>query len=137
MDGRLKSLEDNLVIQKEMIKVLEKTVKKLENDKVDLAEALDTKEQKIHNLKVNDLKECPNGCHRYSKSIDEIFRAGSKHKEKLLCLKSIAENQKKRISSLQGEKGKLFEQVQQLEEDVEIGQNIVKKQSSEKEKLYF
>ena len=47
MDDRLKSLEDNLVIQKEVIKVLEKTVEKLENYKVDLAEALDAEEQRF------------------------------------------------------------------------------------------
>ena len=120
-----------------MIKNIETIVENLNKDKNYLAEALASKDQQLYELKKNNTKECQNGCHRYSKSIDEICQAGSKHKEKLVALKSRATNLKKEVTSLQGEKAKLLEQVQQLEEDVMIGQNIVRKQSDEKERLYY
>ena len=54
-----------------------------------------------------------------------------------MSLKSIAENQKKKIVNIQTEKARLQEQVQQLEEDVVIGQKIVEQQSEDKENLYL
>ena len=96
----MKNLEENAKLQKEVISKFEIIVKTLEKDKNDLAEALNAKEQQLHEMKVKD-NGCQNGCNRYSKSIDEINKAGSKHKEKLLALKSIADNQKKKITSLQ------------------------------------
>ena len=132
----MKNLEENAKLQKEVINKFEIIVKTLEKEKNDLAGALNAKEQQLHEMKVKN-NECQNGCNRYSKSIDEIYKAGSKHKEKLLALKLIADNQKKKITSLQADKAHLNEQVQQLEDDVVIGQNIVRKQSAEKERLYY
>ena len=133
----MKGLEEKTKRQAEVIKNLEVIVKNLEKEKGGLAEALEAKDQQIHELKIKESRECQNGCERYSKSIDEIYQAGSKHREKVLSLKSIAENQKKKILNIQAEKANLQEQVQQLEEDVVIGQKIVKQQSGDKEKLYF
>ena len=48
----------------------------------------------IEDLKSSANFKCSNGCDKYSKTIDEIFEAGAKHKEKLVALKEIADNQK-------------------------------------------
>ena len=87
MSNKLKDLEENARLQNEVIKRLESIVKNLEKERALLREALEAKEQQIHELKVNGLKEKECECHRYSKSIEEIYKAGSKHKEKLLSLK--------------------------------------------------
>jgi hypothetical protein len=47
------------------------------------------------------LCHCPTGCEKYSKRIDGIFQAGKKHKEKLLTVIELSENQKLKISSLE------------------------------------
>ena len=70
---------------------------------------------------------CLNGCHRYSRTIDEIFEAGNKHKEKLTALKEIAENQKEKISLLRENKFSLQYQVDQLQSDLEIEKELVYK----------
>ena len=43
------------------------------------------------------LVDCPYGCIKYRKSIEDVTVAGKKHKEKALALKSIAEEQKDEI----------------------------------------
>ena len=43
--------------------------------------------------------ECPNGCHNYRQSLEEIVTAGNKHKEITLSLREIAEEKKKRFPS--------------------------------------
>ena len=50
------------------------------------------------------LVDCPYGCIKYRKSIEDGTVAGNQHKEKALALKSIAEEQKVKISSLREEK---------------------------------
>jgi len=35
--------------------------------------------------------QCPNSCEKYSKSIDEIFQAGKKHKETLMTVIELSE----------------------------------------------
>ena len=59
--------------------------------------------------------QCPKGCHRYRQSIEEIVEAGNKHKDKLLALKRIAEDQKVKISSLREERNALLDNVDHLE----------------------
>ena len=61
--------------------------------------------------------ECPNGCHNYRQSLEEIVTAGNKHKEMALSLKGIAEEQKKKISILREDKFKLQEEIDKMEMD--------------------
>ena len=75
----------------------------------------------------NKIYNCPNRCDRYSRTIDEIFHAGNKHKEKLISLKEVAENQKEKISLLRDQKSSLQYQVDQLQSDLEIEKDLVYK----------
>ena len=59
--------------------------------------------------------ECPHGCHRYRQSIEEIVEAGNKHKEQIVILRKLAEDQKKKISILREEKTSLLDNTDNLE----------------------
>ena len=61
--------------------------------------------------------DCPNRCNKYRQSLEEIVEAGNRHKEKALCLKGIAEEQKKKISILREEKFNLQEEIDKMEMD--------------------
>ena len=63
--------------------------------------------------------ECENGCLRYRQSMDEVILAGQKHKEKLISIKVIADDQKVKISSLRAEKYKLQDEIDKLELDAQ------------------
>jgi chromosome segregation ATPase len=65
-------------------------------EKCSLSQELERKEKEIFELKQKESK-CKNGCENYNKSIDEIYDAGNKHREKLLALKEIAETQKSQL----------------------------------------
>ena len=78
---------------------------------------------------------CPNNCHRYSKTIDEIFDAGNKHREKLICLKEITENQKLKISSIREEKIGLLDQVDRLELDAHRDSDMILRMTRETRSL--
>ena len=59
--------------------------------------------------------DCPNGCLKYRHSMDEVIKAGQKHKDSLTSLKVIADDQKQKISGLREEKYKLLDEIDQLE----------------------
>jgi len=63
--------------------------------------------------------ECPKGCHNYKQSLEEIVDAGNRHKAKLITAYAIAEDLKKKVSSLRAEKNHLLENIDQLEIDGE------------------
>ena len=63
----------------------------------------------------NIVYECPKGCHSYRQTIEDIVEAGNKHKEQLIILKELAQDQKNKISSLREERNNMLEQVDQLE----------------------
>ena len=71
---------------------------KIEKDKFDLTEQIRRNEKQIHELKINGV--CINGCQRYNKSMDEVVKYASKHREGLIELKKVSENQRSKISSL-------------------------------------
>ena len=79
--------------------------------------------------------ECPNRCDRYTKSIDEIFAAGKKHKDKLLALIEVSEKQKSKISSLREEKNSLLDKVDQMELDDKCRVELVIKMTNEQRAL--
>ena len=79
--------------------------------------------------------ECPNNCEKYSKSIDEIFQAGKKHKEKLLTVIELSETQKLKISSLREEKNNLLDQVDQLEHDKKNDNKLILRMTRENGEL--
>ena len=59
-------------------------------------------------------EECANGCYRYRESLENA-EAGNNHREKVIALKAIAEEQKSKISRLREEKYSLMESLDQLE----------------------
>ena len=81
------------------------------------------------------LYECPQGCHRYRQSIPEIVEAANKHKEKLVSLKQIAEEQKFKISSLREEKNALIDSVDQLELKQKDDNAVIMKMTREMREL--
>jgi hypothetical protein len=82
---------------------------------------------------------CPNRCHRYRQSLEEIVEAGNKHREKALSLKAIAEEQKKKLSILREDKFNLQEDVDKMEMDArsehENFMKMVKENIQLKEKM--
>ena len=66
--------------------------------------------------------QCPNSCNKYSKSIEEIYQAGKKHKGQLVTCIEACEKQKEKISSLREEKNSLLEKVDDLEFDIKSEQ---------------
>ena len=71
--------------------------------------------------------ECQNNCHRYSKTIDEIYEAGNKHREKLIALKDITENQKIKICSLREDNNFHLDKIDQLEYDARRDSDSIRK----------
>ena len=79
--------------------------------------------------------ECPKRCHLYSKSFEEIIEAGTKHREKVLALKDISENQKIKISSLREEKNELLDRVDKLELDQKQDSDMILRMTTETRRL--
>ena len=101
----IESLYDDLESREKFIEMLQGNIKddsrknsqakkKLEVEKEVLNDRLEEKTKMIEDLKSSANFKCSNGCDKYSKTIGEIFEAGAKHKEKLVALKEIADNQK-------------------------------------------
>ena len=135
MDNKLKQYEENRRLQGEMIKQLNQIVDNLKKEKCNLAEDLKEKDKIIYELKKKAESGCINSCDKYSKSIDEIYQAGTKHRDKLIALKEVADKQKETISILREEKIEFLDKVEQLEEDVETGFRIVTNLQTEKDNL--
>ena len=75
---------------------------------------------------MHELKMKRSDCNCYSKSIDEIYNAGSKHKQKLVELKDIAIKQKMKIAQSQEEKTAMLDQVEHLKYDLTAANYEVK-----------
>ena len=54
------------------------------------------------------------GCSKYSKTVEEIADAASKHRDKLVTLKEVAEAQKEKIFCLRGHRNELFEEIDNM-----------------------
>ena len=102
---------------KDVIKVNNRNVieyQKVDKENIQLNKILKDKEEEIYNLrKSNTEKECT--CSKYKQSMDDVVMHASKNKEAVVTLRTLAENQKVKISSLREEKYKLLEEIDQLE----------------------
>ena len=107
----IESLYDDLESREKFIEMLQDDLKdtnrrnsqakkKWEAEREVLHDRLKETTMMIEDLKTNANFKCLKGCEKYSKTIDEIFEAGAKHKEKLIALKEIADNQKSKIFCL-------------------------------------
>ena len=107
----IQSLYDDLESREKFIEMLEENLrdmkrksakekKQLEAEKIAMEEKLKENLQLIEDLKNDTRGTCAKGCDKYSKSVDEIYEAGVKHKSKLVDLKEIADEQKVKISCL-------------------------------------
>ena len=110
---------------KESISDLKKLVSNLKKDKLELIEEVEKNESQIYELKKKFPGECTYGCNKYNKSVDEIVTAGNKHREKVLALKDIAEEQKEKIYVLRKQKSQLENQVDKLKDDLEMEKQYV------------
>ena len=88
-------------------------------EKASLSLELARKKEDIANL--NQTK-CERGCEKYNKTVDQIAEAASKHREKLLVLKEVAEAQKEKIFCLRGHRNELLDEIDKVnsEHDNEI-----------------
>ena len=71
-----------------------RNVKKMETEIYRLEDQLEEKSKVIEDLRNNVPYKCSKGSDRYSKSVDDNYDAGLKHKSKLLKLKQIADDHK-------------------------------------------
>ena len=104
---------------------LKKMVKNLKEENYDYIEEIERKEMFIHELKKKSPPECTYGCSKYNKSVDEIVNAGHKHREKLLAIKDIAEDQKEKIRLLRNQKSQLENRIDKLTDELEMEQKYV------------
>ena len=72
-----------------------------------------------------EVKECQNGCYQYRQSVEKVAEACNKHREKVIALKDIAEEQISKISILREEKYSLLDKVDQLEYDLKRSSDLI------------
>ena len=111
---------------------LKKMVKNLKEENYDYIVEIERNESFIHALKKKSPLECTYGCSKYNKSVDEIVNAGYKHREKLLAIKDIDEDQKEKIRLLRNQKSQLENRIDKLTDDLEMEQKYVQKDSAKK-----
>ena len=104
---------------------LKKMVKNLKEENYDYIVEIERNESFIHELKKKSPLECTYGCSKYNKSVDEIVNAGYKHREKLLAIKDIDEDQKETIRLLRNQKSQLENRIDKLTDDLEMEQKYV------------
>ena len=87
---QIEALYDDLESREKFIEMLEGDLKNATRQaaqyKKDLEEEKRNKtedEKQNDDLKPDTISKCPNGCDKYSKTVDEIYNAGVKHKNKL------------------------------------------------------
>ena len=125
MEKRVKDLEENAALLKKKSDLLENILEKRDREKAEFLDIIEEKEKQIHELKLNGNGICENGCHRYNKSMDDVVKAGFKHKDAALALKEVAENLKKKIHKLKAENLRLFEEKKQHEDDANDGYEML------------
>ena len=76
-------------------------------------------------------KHCKNGCQKYNKSVDEIVQAASKHREAVVALKSIGENQKTKITGYKDQVVKMQAQIDKLEFENDAEKELVARLTDE------
>ena len=67
-------------------------------------------------MKCDTSTKCTKGCDKYNKSIDEIYEAGLEHKNKLIDLKKIADEQKVKIGCLRKHRDEIKNDLYKLED---------------------
>ena len=125
MEKRVKDLEENAALLKKKSDLLENILEKRDREKAEFLHIIEEKEKQIHELKLNGNGICENGCHRYNKSMDDVVKAGFKHKDAALALKEVAENLKQKIHKLKAENLRLFEEKKQHEDDANDGYEML------------
>ena len=121
----IESLYDDLESREKFIEMLQDDLKdtnrrnsqakkKWQAEREVLDDRIKEKTMMIEDFKTNDNFKCLKGCEKYSKTIDEIFEAGAKHKEKLIALKKIADNQKSKIFCLRKHRDEIADKLLNL-----------------------
>ena len=83
----------------------------------------------------NKPEVCSNGCHKYSKSFDEVVQALSKHRDAAVTLKEINLVLKKKMSWYRDQLGQMQSQIDKLEQDNDSEHELVIKLLNEKKIL--
>ena len=121
----MNDLKEKVRLQNDSISQYKITIRNLEKNKLNLREEIDRQDILIYELKKKVPEECSFGCKKYNKSVEEIVTAGKKHKEKLLALKEIADEQKEKIILLRNQKSQLEKQVDKVNDDLEMEKQFI------------
>ena len=116
LESREKFIEMLQVDMKDTSRKNAQSKKKFEAEKDVLEDKLEEKIRIINELKSAPKFECSKGCGKYNKSVDEIYEAGVKHKNKLIDLKEIADEQKVKISCLRKHRDEIQNNFYKLED---------------------
>ena len=110
-EKEIDNLKESIKQAKNLYKKQTAFAQEMHVEKCQLALQLEEKEKDIADL---ENAKCEKGCNRYNKSVDEIAEAASKHREKLVALKEIADEQKEKIFCLRGHRNELFDEIDKL-----------------------
>ena len=125
MEKKIKDLEENASLLQKKSDLLENILEKRDKERAEVLDNLEEKEKQIHQLKLEGNGICENGCHKYNKSMDDVVKAGFKHKGDVIAMKEVAENLRKKIYKLKDENRKIFEEKKQHEEDAIDGYEML------------
>ena len=139
MDGKIQSQTKHIEFLNEELEIKEKEIVDLKeylknadklnrkktvyaeeilNEKCVLSQELRRMEKDMFELK-KQTSTCQNGCEKYNRSMDDIVTYAEKNKTALMRLKTLAEDQKIKISNLREDRKKLMEQIETQEEELE------------------
>ena len=119
-DVKIDKLEDSANHANEICRKNTEYAQEILREKCQISQTLDKKEQEIYKLKKEKEENvCLDGCNQYNKSMDEVVYYTQKHKDSLIIMKTLAENQKSKISSLREERNKMMDQLDQQEIEME------------------
>jgi hypothetical protein len=120
---QIESLYDDLESKEQFIEMVEGDLKNANRQATQYKKALEEErrsqnenEKQNDDLKTDTISRCPNGCDKYNKSVDDIYNAGVEHKNELLELKQIADEQKVKISCLRNHRDEIKDDFYKLKE---------------------
>ena len=79
--------------------------------------------------------ECKNGCHKYSKTMDDVVQAMSKHRDAALAMKEINDKQKKKLCEYREVRMSMQNQIDELEHNLDLEREFTLKVCEEKKEL--
>ena len=78
--------------------------------------------------------ECKNGCHKYSKTMDDVVQAMSKHRDAALAMKEINDKQKKKLCEYREVRMSMQNQIDELEHNLDLEREFTLKVCEEEKR---